>query len=359
MRATQIAIAAVTSAALATLALSVPSEAESGWSSVPVPTGEVAVEAISTVSPSDAWAVGFGNGSTVFRYDGLSWRRVAAPSVSGVRIATDDVFADAPGEAWVLGQRSSSTGAGDVTAHWGGSAWALHPIARPGKTFLFAIAAAPGTGTAWAVGEDYLTESIPMVEFYDGSAWHRTRAPGTGSLQRVAVHGRNEVWAVGYGFGLQSALIDHWNGTRWRRVAGVAAAQTTDDVAAVPGSNHVWVVGSSKRSQPFAEFFGGARWIRTPIAKVDGSGTLTRVVAINGHDAWAIGSAYDADDNPSAELLEHWDGTAWTQMPFPEAAPPNHQILTLAGVRSTGELWAAGLQGPSPTSFGMLILHHS
>jgi hypothetical protein len=322
-----------------------------------VPAVDIALTGISADGPADAWAVGFGRGSTILRYNGTAWDRVPTPTVNGAPVMTDDVSALAPDDVWMLADEPTSTDPVGAFAHWDGSTWTLHRVARPRRTFLRAIAGVRGTDTAWAVGSEMPNEDRPVAEFFDGAAWHRMHPPGSGELASVAVHSPNDVWAVGEGGPFsRPELIDRWVHGRWRSVQGLhVPIEITSDVAVVPGSNHVWVVGSA-HGQPFAEFFGGKGWTRTPMPKVAGDGYLTDVVAVSARDAWAIGALYDANDNRSG-LLEHWDGASWTQLPFPEGADPR-QVITMTGVPGTAELWAAGAV-VTATTLRPVMLHHS
>jgi hypothetical protein len=84
--------------------------------------------------------------------------------------------------------------------------------------------------------------------------------------------------------------------------------EDVQDIAVIPGSNHVWVVGDAgKAQQPFAEYFGGKHWTRVPVPKVaNGWGYLDWVVATSAHNAWAIGTAYSGPNDTESSLVVHW-----------------------------------------------------
>jgi hypothetical protein len=63
--------------------------------------------------------------------------------------------------------------------------------------------------------------------------------------------------------------------------------------------------------------------------------------------------------SPPPKLAQHWDVTSWMQLPFPQAALPANQVVSLTAVPQTGELWAAGVHGTTLARWTMLILHHS
>src|SRR5215471_12554368 len=74
--------------------------------------------------------------------------------------------------------------------------------------------------SAWAVGasDQGPLRLIRHVVRWDGRAWRVVPAPGGGDLYGVAAISAADAWAVGYAPG-NKALIEHWNGTAWSRVA--------------------------------------------------------------------------------------------------------------------------------------------
>src|SRR5437867_7519461 len=99
--------------------------------------------------------------------------------------------------------------------------------------------------------------------------WNVVPSPNTGSpnntLFGVAAIASNDVWAVGaYGvLGISAQLlIEHWDGSSWRRAASPA--------------------------------------LTTP-------NELLAVNAIAANDVWAVGGY----DSGGRALIEHWDGTSW------------------------------------------------
>ena len=77
------------------------------------------------------------------------------------------------------------------------------------------------------------------------------------------------------------------------------------------------------------------------------------MVAIAANDAWAVGSSgYNAQT-----LAEHWDGTAWSVVPSPNAGTGNNRLLDV-DVVSANDVWAVGAYNPVPgTGQKPLTLH--
>jgi hypothetical protein len=293
-------------------------------------------------------------------YDGSSWSVASPPTVNGAAFTLDGVAAVSPRDVWVVGE-DEQTGRAH-TARWDGAAWKLYPIYKPSTVKLNAVAAVPGTHALWAAGTRIPDAGQSIVAHFNGSTWRRMRAPGHGELTSVAVHSAHDVWAVGANcFAAEPCpIIDRWNGTTWRSVTGVGVKlDIPEAVAIVPGSNHAWVVGvhDGNTPQPFAEFFGGRTWTRTPVPKLPYGGMLLDVVAVSAKNAWAVGEIDDNNGNQVAPLVEHWDGTSWTQSALPASPHTQNRLNGVARVPGSTETWAAGWSSALP-AFSMRILSH-
>ena len=89
----------------------------------------------------------------------------------------------------------------------------------------------------------------------------------------------------------------------------------------------------------------------TPVTSFTVSGRLLAVAATSPTNAWAVG--YSGGQN----LILHWNGTAWTQVPSP--TPVGGGYLTGVAATSPDNAWAVGFTNPSPSCLGCqtLILH--
>src|SRR5215469_8162103 len=99
----------------------------------------------------------------------------------------------------------------------------------------------------------------------------------TNVLNGVAAVSRSEAWAVGYGYNgsANKALIEHWNGHRWR----------------------IW---------------------HSPNPGYKGT-TLNGVASVSRRSAWAVG-AVTHRVGPGT-LIEHWNGRRWRVQASPNPAP--------------------------------------
>jgi hypothetical protein len=117
--------------------------------------------AVVSISPTDAWAVGdywTGTASTfdtlTEHWDGKSWKIVASPSFP-TSTALWGVTASSANSVWIAGQITSSTGT--LIMHWNGKKWLRVPTPDlPGtnQDYLNSVTTIPASSTLWAVGGD-------------------------------------------------------------------------------------------------------------------------------------------------------------------------------------------------------------
>lgn len=123
-------------------------------------------------------------------------------------------------------------------------------------------------------------------------------------LQSVAVVSACNAWAVGYydKGTVPQTLIEHWNGTRWRRVTspnpGGAGHSNLLNAVAVSQSGKAWAVGfyeGRMANQTLILNWNGARWRRLPSSNPGGSAEanyLNGVAATPTGCAWAVGDYF-------------------------------------------------------------------
>ncbi len=193
-----------------------------------------------------------------------------------------------------------------------------------------------------------------------GGGWNVVPSPNTGSpnnyLFGVAAIASNDVWAVGaYGvLGISAQqLIEHWDGTNWRRAASPSLATPNEllGVGAV-AANDVWAVGGyNSGGQALIQHWNGSTWHVVPNPN---PGTFNRffgVAAVSTNDVWAVGQFGNGGLNQT--LVEHWAGTSWSVVPSPNVPNQHNRLNAVTGVPgSPNELWAVGTAGTSA-----LILH--
>jgi hypothetical protein len=144
----------------------------------------------------------------------------------------------------------------------------------------------------------------------------------------------NDAWATGYnGIGKSaSALLLHWNGTRWVRIPVPSPAKPppgwhlVNVLSAVSAGcpADVMVTGWHETIDPagdtsFTAFvlrWNGRRWAQLPSPESASSLQLYGTAVVSAKNAWVVGSSTPAV-GPTQSLVLHWDGAHWTQIPSP------------------------------------------
>jgi hypothetical protein len=190
-----------------------------------------------------------------------------------------------------------------LAEHWDGMRWRVVPSPSPGSfgDQLLSVAAASSTD-AWAVGRVSTTQfgDRALVEHWDGARWRVVPTPTIGiasELRGVSVVSTRDIWAVGLYYvpseagTLTLTLTEHWDGHAWRVVP--SPSPTQDDL-------------------------------------------LDSVSVLSSHDVWAVGR--DAGEN----LAVHWDGSSWSTVPTP-FRPGTIGFLWAVSADSHAGVWAAGV----------------
>jgi hypothetical protein len=289
--------------------------------------GEIdSLNSVAALSSGDQWAVGywlhFPEAYTfhtlVEHWDGSStgWTVVPSPNSLAINSYLNGVAAIAPNDVWAVGGTDQSGPPyQSLVEHWDGSSWSI--VSRASFPGVLYGVIALGADNIWAVGNrDY--PGSALIEHWDGTAWTATYLRTNASLRGVTASAANDVWAVGYAWGLTG--ID----------AGIETTFTTHF------NGHVWV--NIPSPSPLTRHSEDQNW-------------LTSVTAAAANDIWAVG--WDADfalGITGRTLIEHWDGSHWRVVgsPNPPAqAGGSSDADSLWGVAAVGrnDVWAVGSIG--------------
>ena len=244
-----------------------------GWTvaSAPPTRQNATLTGVATVSDSDAWAVGFRNGSAftnigakvlIDNWNGTAWSQVATPATPQNTALLNAVSASSAADAWAVGRTQNNKSNFEALAlHWNGTAWSVSPSFTAALN-AYAVGVADISPTdAYAVGNN---SSIPRghLAHWDGTTWSSVtvpvppNAPTNTTLEAISADGPNDVWAVGAdtvpGTTTQQTLTLNWNGTAWTTVASPnVGSDRVGAVATNPGAAIVWAVGGSGTSGSF------------------------------------------------------------------------------------------------------------
>lgn len=106
-----------------------------------------------------------------------------------------------------------------------------------------------------------------------------------------------------------------------------------------------WAVGVSMEddhaSQNLIERWNGAAWTATPSPW---AGVFWAVTALSANDAWAVGGTMQGsifDVLPAHTQIAHWDGSQWKIVASPDAGAKSNSLQGVAAI-SASDAWAVG-----------------
>jgi hypothetical protein len=315
------------------------------WTIVPSPSpgrGLNSLEGVSCTSSSSCTAVGYyddGPGTTtqtlIQVWNGTNWS-VAASLNQGyapVLFGTSCVSATS-----CVAVGASSTAAGTQSTlieSWDGSSWNIVPSPSPGSglNWLFGVSCvSPSSCTAVGSYDDGPgAPEQTLIESWDGTAWRVVAgaALGTGFLNGVSCTSSSNCVAVG-STSFRATLIESWNGTVWKVAAGPNPGSWENSLTSVSCSRPTSCAAlgdyasDSPTSRPLAASFDGITWSN---ASLSVTGTVTGFGAVSCTSPTrcvAVGS----QDGSSGErtLVEFWDGTAWSPVPSPNIGTASPRV---------------------------------
>jgi hypothetical protein len=358
-----------------------------GRSQTPFFADVAALNGVSALSRTNAWAVGSYVAShesqltLTENWNGRSWRQVPSPSPGGKGgySQLDAVSAISAKNAWAVGNDGTSKGGPNcLTEHWNGSRWTAVPDASHGllQCELNAVTTISASD-AWAVGT-YLQlfpghdvgAILTLIEHWNGTSWLRVASPNPGGdspgttseLTGVTAASPRDAWAVGdydpdFPATLDRTLIEHWNGSRWATVPSPSPGfpdnnSGLDDVAAT--STSAWAAGGS--AAPFTLRLVHGRWHEVAIpGKHQMLKNLTAIAVTSASSVWAVGAYGLSGQQP---WIVHWNGSRWatTPAPFRKGSTVNTSLVAVTAP-SPAATWAVGSVGQTNMASVTLIEH--
>jgi serine/threonine-protein kinase len=293
-------------------------------------------EAVAGSSGSDVWAVGCSpvktcNKTLTMHFNGTSWALVPSPSPGpGNFDQLTGVTTVSASNAWAVGYTEDRDGLHSRTLilHWNGSTWTQVPSPGPDGSHLLSVTAI-SADDAWAVG--YIEPSSfgkgALILHWNGSAWTQVPSPTGVLLHGVTALSANNIWAVGYAadpihFNFVT-LVLHWDGTAWTRVASPNQGNKGDFIYSVTATSasSAWALGLTVVEPgvqpPVIMRWDGGTWQTVPIPGAE-TIYLSGLAATSADLAWAVGCTIDKPNTPCVNsLILQWNGTSWTRVPTP------------------------------------------
>ena len=329
---------------------------------------------------------------------GIASVQTAGAATSGWYVATvpgtglDDVLIGSTCanalQCWAVGiALGNLAGPGPSSANplmeaWNGTTWTLVSLPLPGGEGggLFNATCVNGSD-CWAVGAVVASgtgnPTGTLVEHWDGTAWSVVPSPtpsGPGVvgavLSGVSCASASSCMAVGNttdtGGNNLSDVAEQWNGSSWTIVPTPTTGQAFDQLISVQclSTANCWAVGNAGPAAQMSNFlpiFPGAVGDQGLIEHWDGSawsivpsvsepapsgGYLSGIECVGATDCWASGASTDpVSGNASGILMEHWDGTSWSDASASVPGSTAPGMLAEMSCLSAASCWAVGSTG--------------
>jgi hypothetical protein len=336
-----------------------------------------ALNGVSVLSSSDAWAVG--NGSTVLHWNGTRWAPVTIPNLTAY-VQLNAVDAVSPSDVWAAGH-SFVPGSPQKTliVHWNGTAWKHVPSPGPSGTHLMPFLADLSMDSAtdgWATGSvsNAQTGTITNLALHwNGTSWQQvTSSPAffLGAVDAVSPADATAVGSDQTGSHTFTPAAFHWNGTSWALTAtlppphGVSPSQLAGPYGlSADSATDMWTVGARETStgaKNLAWHWNGTRWtvmaVPSPGITNLGQSGVVGVAATSPADVWAVG--FTVGTNAQRTVSVHWNGTGWTRVATPNPGGSNESaVLNGVAAAGPGNIWAVGYYYTGFQVANTLILH--
>ncbi len=354
------------------------------WAAVatPSPAAGDALDGVSCPAPGACVAVGAQSVTAPSIFSLPVPETLAETSTAGVWSTSPSVDALAPEPGVLNGVSCSAAGAcmtvgvgedgvGGLHAAadaWNGSTWlaTTFPSTSDDGETLKGVSCV-GADACEAVGSS-LPDQVPtaLASAWSGSAWTTQTVPvpsgaATSSLIAVSCSAADACAAVGSwqaDGGSVTPLVELWNGTAWTIQTIPAApglALTGVSCSAADACVAVGTVpASTNESEPIALMYDGSAWTMDilPSPTADYEPGLDGVSCADAGDCTAVGTVSTSADGYVAEnLIDHWDGSAWTMQTAPAPAAGVTEALTAISCPAADDCTAVGstsLNGGQP-----------
>jgi hypothetical protein len=260
---------------------------------------------------------------------------------------------------------SNSTVVFALSQRWNGHTWSAVKMPEPtGATAVLLRAVACGSAASCTtVGEFYTSAFSPssaLVEHWNGTKWSIEAPPAMkgasqSALEDVACEGASSCTAVGYyenaGDDSQN-VAEHWNGSKWSLevTPDYSKLQSTLNGVACTSASSCTAVGQAWNTAQawvtFAEHWNGHKWSLevTPDAPGAVENFLQGVACASATNCMSAGYTLSNHDTTQLTLGEHMSGTAWkletTLNPSAALEPRNN--LNHVACTSTSSCTAVG-----------------
>jgi hypothetical protein len=356
------------------------------------PTGENGqLAAVSAASDTDAWAVGSTNAALdgvgakplIDNWNGTSWTQVTTPTTPGNTASLAAVSASSATDAWAVGHTQvNKEDFAPLGLHWNGTAWSVSSSLATALAGQIADGVADISSTdAYAIGGGLGSADTGLVAQWNGSTWSPVTVPlpsgagPTSTLNAISANGPDDVWILGT-YELSSTDLRsetyslHWNGSTWSVVlmplnpsSNIESFYQLNAIQ-VNSPTDVWAVGSSDvtsvttgltTGSELIEHWNGTAWSIVPSPSPGSGSGLYGVTTSNAaNDVWAVGAYTPSGTTETQTLTLNWNGTEWTQVASPDNGNPN-VLLSTSTIPGASIVWAVGTSGSCCTANPLIL----
>ena len=200
-----------------------------------------------------------------------------------------------------------------------------------------------------------LTGAVPASALApDCGTWSTTQIKAPLSvLSAATVLPSGRAWAAGIEDSTPQTLAVRWNGTVWKQVPSPDPSGSGNDNAfngvAASSSRNVWAVGyynTNPLGRTLIEHWDGTAWSQLPTPNPGGTGTSNDLLAAAivpgaASSAWAVGSS------GNQTLVLNWSGSTWAAVPSAKLRGP--ALLASVVATSQDNAWAVGWHATGAT----------
>ncbi|MDA3647390.1 hypothetical protein LZ318_36115 [Saccharopolyspora indica] len=237
--------------------------------------------------------------------------------------------------------------AGPVGQAAAAGSWTEEPVPTSPDSGML-TSAGSAAGESWAFG--FISETSPdatsAVYRKGEQGWQQVPIENIGELVDGAVLAPDDIWTIGIPTKTKPGGVAHWDGQGWTRVdlAGPPGAPPQALALKAFAPDDVWTVGGAGRG--IAQHWDGQAWTDVPVpdlAEHDYEAwKLMDVDGVASDDLWSVGYSDWPTGNRTIAL--HWDGSAWTEMPVPDANedPAVREVLDNVLALAPNDVWVGG-----------------
>ena len=215
----------------------------------------------------------------------------------------------------------------DGTFEFTGATW-TQPLLSGTSQSLPAMNALWGTSPTFAVGAGNAGSLFQNT----GTGWHKqTVGNPNAAYYGIAGSGSSDVWAVG------DVYFAHWNGSTWTPTPAPSGANGNPFYSVwLSGPGAGWAVGEQA---VYAQLSAGA-W--TFVGHSSNGYAYHGVWGSSAKDVYIVGNGHSIAGVGNPLLVEHYDGTAWTDIS--STIDPSRSMSPLNAVWGTDatHVWAVG-----------------